>query len=97
MVNGNKYRVGHHEFLKDAEKLGLTGHEYYLKLLQEGIFPNPTDLTRGHLDNLAKKKGFASYKDQMENAYRQRGYANKSEYYTEKNWNSGKFSPYSEN
>lgn len=97
MANGNKYRVGHPEFLKEAEKLGLTGHEYYLKLLQEGVYPNPADLRRKHLDNLANKKGFSSYKEQMEDSYRQRGYVNKSEYYNEKNWNSGKFSPYSEN
>jgi hypothetical protein len=44
MTKENKYKPGHPEFLKEAERLGLTGYQYMMQLVKEGILPDPTDV-----------------------------------------------------
>lgn len=59
----NMYRVGHPEYFAEAKRLGLTNREYYLKLLDEGVLPNPVDINR---KDLVKKLDNARCKDLKE-------------------------------
>lgn len=89
------------EYQEEAKKLGLSGYQYYRKLIEEGKLIDPNDIERIHRNDLARDKG---YKDNLEylrknrdNWAKNRGYENDAERQRERDWNKGKTSPMSEN
>lgn len=53
----SKYRVGHPEFLNEAEKLGLAGYQYTQKLIEEGILPDPTNINMNRWKDFLEMSG----------------------------------------
>ncbi len=53
-----KYHPCSKEFQEKAKELGLTGHQYYQKLVEEGKLRNPTDIDRDTNNAIYRKIGY---------------------------------------
>lgn len=97
MTNMPKYNPCSKEFQEEAKRLGLTGYQYYRKLVEEGKLPNPTDIDRKKVQGTIKRsgcksdteyckllitrRGFKSLHEYNEYLAKKRGFKSRNEYY----------------
>jgi hypothetical protein len=84
-----KYRVGHPEFIKEAERLGLTGYQYMRRLVEEGTLPNPTDINMNRWKDFLKMSGFNTIKEYQDICCQKKGFENSSAYKNEWRYDKG--------
>lgn len=87
-----KYNPMSRKFQEDAKKLGLTGYQYYKKLVEEEKLPDPTNINRQNNERWAKNAGCENY-----NEYHRLTYNNNIEYIRKQNkersWKKGIHEP----
>ena len=96
-----KYNPMNKEFQKEAEKLGLTGYQYYSKLVKDGKIVNPTDVERRNKEEFLKRNNFENIREWKEEWAKDKGWKDYKEYNRDnqnrRRWNNGISIPISEN
>lgn len=67
------------KFQENAKGLGLTGYQYYLRLVKEKKIANPADITRKEREITANNAGFDSTKKYLDNLSQKRGFKNNAD------------------
>ena len=96
-----KYNPISKEFQEKAKELGLTGYQYYSKLVQDKKIVNPTDVERRNKEEFLKRNNFENMREWKEEWVKDKGWKDYKEYSRDnqnrRRWNDGVCIPTSEN